>query len=43
MPRFMVKLTEIFYTEADSLEDAYAMWEDEADIVEIEKIDEDED
>jgi len=39
----MVKLTEIFYTEADSLEDAYAMWEDEADIVEIEKIDEDED
>ena len=42
MPRFRVKLTEVFYTEADTIEEAYLMWEDEAEIVEIEEI-EDED
>lgn len=42
MPRFRVKLTEVFYTETDTIEDAYAMWEDEAEIVEIEEV-EDED
>ena len=43
MPRYRVKLTEVFYTEADSLEEAYAMWEYEADICEIEEVEEDED
>lgn len=43
MPRFRVKLTEVFYTEADSLEEAYAMWEDEADICEVEELDEEDD
>jgi hypothetical protein len=42
MPRYLVRLTEVFYTEADSLEEAYSMWEDEADFVEIEE-DEDDD
>ena len=43
MPRYYVKLTTTFYTEADSIEEAYEMWENEADVVEIEKIEEDED
>lgn len=41
MPRFRVKLTEVFYTEADTIEEAYSMWEDEAEIVEIEEIEDD--
>ena len=41
MPRFRVKLTDVFYTEADSLEEAYAMWEDEAEICEVEEIEDD--
>ena len=43
MPRFRVKLTEVFYTEADSEEEAYAMWENEADYCEVEPIDEEDD
>lgn len=42
MPRYFVKLITTLYTEADSLEDAYDMWESEADLVEIEEV-EDED
>ena len=41
MPIFRVKLTEVFYTEADSLDEAYAMWEDEADICEVEEVEDD--
>jgi hypothetical protein len=41
MPRFKVRLTEVFYTEADSLEEAYAMWEDEADYCEVEEVEDD--
>lgn len=40
MPRYYVKLITTLYTEADSLEEAYEMWEREADIVEIEEIEE---
>lgn len=43
MPRYFVKLITTLYTKADSLEKAYEMWEDEADFVEIEEVDEDED
>ena len=43
MPRFRVKLTEVFYTEADSLEEAYAMWENEADICEVDELNEEDD
>ena len=42
MPRYFVKLITTLYTEADSLEDAYDMWESEADFVEIEEAEEDE-
>ena len=38
MPRYFVKLITTLYTEADSLEDAYEMWESEADLVEIEEV-----
>ena len=41
MARFKVRLTEVFYTEADSLEEAYAMWEDEADYCEVEEVESD--
>jgi hypothetical protein len=41
MPRYFVKLITTLYTEADSLEEAYAMWEGEADFVEIEEVEDD--
>jgi len=41
MPKFLVRLTEVFYVEADSLEEAYSMYEDEADYCEVEEVDED--
>lgn len=41
MAVFRVRLTEVIYTEADSLEEAYSMWEDDADIVEVEEVEED--
>ena len=43
MPRYFVKLITTLYTEADSLEEAYTMWESEADLVEIEEVEDDED
>lgn len=39
MPRYFVKLINTLYTKADSLEEAYEMWENEADYVEIEEVD----
>ena len=41
MPRYFVKLITTLYTEADTLEDAYEMWESEADFVEIEEVEDD--
>ena len=41
MPRYFVKLITTLYTEADSLENAYEMWDSEADFVEIEEVEDD--
>lgn len=41
MAKFLVRLTEVFYTEAESLAEAYAMWENEADVVEVEEVESD--
>lgn len=41
MATFRVKLTEVFYVEADSLEEAYSMYENDADYCEVEEVEED--
>lgn len=41
MAVFKVRLTEVFYVEADSLEEAYSMYENEADYCEVEEVEED--
>ena len=38
MPRYFVKLITTLYTEAVSLEEAYAMWENDADFVVFEDV-----
>ena len=41
MAIFRVRLTEVLYVEADSMEEAYSMYENEADYCEVEEVEED--
>lgn len=41
MAIFRVRLTEVWYVEADSLDEAYSMYEGEADYCEVEEVEDD--
>ena len=41
MARFLVRLTEVFFAEGDSLEEVYARYEYDADYCEVEEVESD--